>query len=121
MKNGIESLKDKREGKPKALLTAKQREKVLETVKTKTPKDCGFVSEHWSTGILGEWIKKKFKVEYKSKTSLYLVFKQAKFTYHRPGQAYDLRNEEAIKEWKTKKQTFVTAFLARTSNGYPLR
>ncbi len=110
VKNGIESLKDKREGKPKALLTAKQREKVLETVKTKTPKDCGFVSEHWSTGILGEWIKKKFKVEYKSKTSLYLVFKQAKFTYHRPGQAYDLRNEEAIKEWKTKNKPLLRRF-----------
>jgi len=102
LKQGIESLKDKREGKPKELLTKKQREKVLETVTKKTPKDCGFVSEHWSTGVLGEWIKKKFKVEYKSKTSLYLVFKQAKFTYHRPGQAYDLRDERAIQEWKTK-------------------
>ncbi len=95
-------MKDKREGRPKRLLTKRQREEVIRTVTTKTPKDCGYASEHWSTNLLGEWIKKKFKVEYQSKTSLYLVFKQAKFTYHRPGQAYDLRDEEAIKAWKTK-------------------
>ncbi len=35
LKNGIESLKDKREGKPKQLLTTKQRALVLETVQTK--------------------------------------------------------------------------------------
>jgi transposase len=110
LKNGIESLKDKREGKPKQLLTNKQRAVVLETVKMKTPEDCGFVSEHWSTGILGEWIKKKFKVEYKSKTSLYLVFKQAKFTYHRPGQAYDLRDEQKIEDWKTKNKPSLKRF-----------
>jgi len=114
LKNGIESLKDKREGKPKQLLTEKQRALVLETVKTKTPEDCGFMSEHWSTGILGEWIKKRFKVEYKSKTSLYLVFQQAKFTYHRPGQAYDLRNEEAIEAWKKKNKPSLKRFWKET-------
>jgi transposase len=110
MENGMDSLKDKREGKPKRLLTKKQREEVIKTITTKTPKDCGYVSEHWSTNLLGEWIKKKFKVEYQSKTSLYLVFKQAKFTYHRPGQAYDLRDEEAIKTWKTKNTPLLKQF-----------
>jgi transposase len=110
LKQGIKSLKDKREGKPKELLTKKQRETIIETVSTKTPKDLGYVYDHWSTGVLGEWIKKKFKVEYKSKTSLYLVFKQAKFTYHRPGQAYDLRDEEAIQTWKTQNTPILKRF-----------
>jgi len=110
LENGIGALKDKREGRPKRLLTQKQREEVIKTVTTKTPKDCGYVSEHWSTTLLGEWIKKKFKVEYQSKTSLYLVFKQAKFTYHRPGQTYDLRDEEAIKAWKTKNTPLLKQF-----------
>jgi len=110
LKEGVESLKDKREGKPKELLTKKQRETIIETVSTKTPKDLGYVYNHWSTGVLGEWIKKKFKVEYKSKTSLYLVFKQAKFTYHRPGQAYDLRDEEAIETWKKENTPVLKRF-----------
>jgi transposase len=110
LKQGIASLKDKREGKPKEILTKKQRAFVIETVSSKTPKDFGYVYDHWSTGVLGEWIKKKFKVEYKSKTSLYLVFKQAKFTYHRPGQAYDLRNEEAIEVWKKENNPLLKRF-----------
>lgn len=110
LKQGIESLTDKREGKPKEILTKKQREIIIETISTKTPKDLDYVSEHWSIGILGNWIKKKFKVEYKSKTSLYLVFKQAKFTYHRPGQAYDLRDEEAIAVWKKENTPLLKRF-----------
>lgn len=110
LKQGIESLTDKREGKPKELLTKKQRETIIKTVSMKTPKDLGYVSEHWSIGLLGNWIKKEFKVEYKSKTSLYLVFKQAKFTYHRPGQAYDLRDEEAIEIWKKENTPLLKRF-----------
>jgi len=58
VRNGIESLKDKREGKPKELLTKKQREIIIETVSSKTPKDLGYVYDHWSTGVLGQWNKK---------------------------------------------------------------
>ena len=44
---GIIVVKDKREGKPKELLTKKQRDAIIEAVKTKTPKDVGrYVSEH---------------------------------------------------------------------------
>ena len=83
---GIGALKDKREGKPKELLTKKEREAIVDIVKTKTPRDVGYRSEHWTTGILGNWIEQEYKAKYKSKTSLYLVFKQAKFTNHKPGQ-----------------------------------
>ena len=85
---GIRALKDKREGKPKELLTKKEREAIIEMVKTKTPKEVGYASEHWTTGILGNWIEQEYHAKYKSKTSLYLVFKQAKFTYHKPGSVY---------------------------------
>ena len=63
---GIAALKDKREGKPKELLTKKEREAIIETVKTKTPKDVGYVSEHWSQGILGNWIEQEYATKYKS-------------------------------------------------------
>jgi transposase len=97
---GIIALKDKRIGKPKELLTKKERAAIVQTVKTKTPKDCGYVSEHWTTGILGNWIEQEYKAKYKSKTSLYLVFKQARFTYHKPGMVYREHNEQEIEQWK---------------------
>ena len=56
--------------------------------KTKTPKDYGYENDYWLTGLLGHLIKRKYKVQYKSKTSYYLIFRQAKFTYHKPGRVY---------------------------------
>src|SRR3989344_847224 len=97
---GISAIKDKREGKPKELLTKKERETIVEMVKTKTPKDCGYVSEYWTTGILGNWIEQEYKAKYKSKTSLYLVFKQARFTYHKPGMVYREHDEQEIEQWE---------------------
>ena len=97
---GVAAPKDKREGKPKEILTKKEREAIIETVKTKTPKDVGYAGDHWTTGILGYWIAEKYKAACKSKTSLYLVFKQANFTYHKPGRAYHEHNEREIEAWK---------------------
>ena len=104
LKEGIPSLSDKRKGKPKELLTKQQREEIIETVKTKRPKDCGYEREHWITSILGDWISRNFKVKYKSKTSLYLVFKQAQFTYHKPGRVYDKHDETEVAQWKTENE-----------------
>lgn len=97
---GITCLTDKREGKPKELLTKKQRDTIVTTVKTKKPSDVGFVSDHWTTNLLGKWIESEYKVRYKSKTSLYLVFKQATFTYHKPGTVYRERSDAEVEAWK---------------------
>ena len=97
---GTDCLVDKREGKPKELLTREEREEIVETVKTKRPNECGFVSEQWTTGMLGKWIEREYKTKYKSKTSLYLVFKQAKFTYHKPGRVYHEHDEEGVQKWR---------------------
>lgn len=99
---GVSALTDKRIGKPKELLTKKERERIVETVKRKTPRDLGYATEHWTTGVLGDWIAQTYKVRYKSKTSLYLVFKQARFTYHKPGRVYHEHNEKEITQWKTE-------------------
>ena len=101
---GVGSLVDKRKGKPKELLTKQQREEILETVKTKTPKDFGYTAEHWTTGFLGKWIEEHYEVKYKSKTSLYLVFKKASFTYHKPGRVYDKHDETEVAQWKTENE-----------------
>jgi transposase len=100
LKEGITALTDKRKGKPKELLTKRQREAILKTLKEKTPKDLGYAHEHWSSSILGDWIEKTCKVKYKSKTSLYLIFRKVSFTYHRPGTKYDERNDEEVAAWQ---------------------
>lgn len=100
LKEGVGSLKDKRKGKPKELLTKKERESIVETVKTKTPKALGYTSDCWTTGFLGHWIETEYGVKYKSKTSLYLVFRKAVFTYHKPGRVYDRHDAAEIEAWK---------------------
>jgi len=102
LQKGIESLTDKRKGKPKELLTKKQRQEIIETIKTKTPKDLGYAYEFWTTGILGDYIEQKYFAKYRSKTSLYLIFKKSKFTYHKPGRQYQLRDEQEVAKFRKK-------------------
>jgi transposase len=100
---GTDVLKDQRKGKPKELLTKKQREEIITTIQTKKPSDCDTYFKnynHWTTGVLGEYIKRVYKAEYKSKTSHYLLFREAQFTYHKPGRVYHEQDQEEIKRWK---------------------
>lgn len=111
LKDGISTLQDKRKGKPKELLTKQQREEVIEIVKTKTPKEFGYEKEFWTTGILGDWIQRSYRIQYKSKTSLYLVFRKARFTYHKPGRVYDKQSEEEVGAWKVEAKPKLEQFL----------
>ncbi|MBI4599256.1 hypothetical protein HY734_03630 [Candidatus Uhrbacteria bacterium] len=45
LKCDTDALRDKRQGKPKELLTKKQRDEIVSIVGKKTPKQLGFVSE----------------------------------------------------------------------------
>lgn len=96
---GIGMLKDKRRKKPRALLTLNQRNQILEVITTRSPRDFGFDEDHWRTSILGILIKEQYNVQYKSKTSLYLFFKEAKFTYHKPDKQYHSRDQKKIDQW----------------------
>lgn len=86
----------------KELLTKKQREELVHTITTKTPNQCDsyYNSDYWTTGIAAAYVKKTYNVQYKSKTSLYIIFKQAKFTYHKPGRVYERRDEQEVQEWR---------------------
>ena len=105
LKQGAEALQDKRQGKPKELLTKKQRDEIAAMVGKKSPKQLGFVSEFWTTGILGKWIEEKYDVKYKSKTSLYLVFRKASFSYHKPERRYHEHNETDVQTWRKTNKT----------------
>lgn len=99
---GISVLEDKRKGKPKELLTKQQRDDLLEKLQHTMPENYGYQSGYWTTGILANYIKRQYEVHYKSKTSYYLIFKQAKFTYHKPGRVSERRNEQEVQEWRDK-------------------
>jgi len=102
LEKGIIVVRTTRKGEPKQLLTKKQLKEIVETVKTKKPKDVGFHEsfDYWSTGVLGKYIEYTYGVVYKSKTSYYLVFKEAKFTYHKPGKIYQKHDQEKVDRWK---------------------
>jgi len=97
---GIGSLTDKRLGSPKELLTKKQREEILDTLKRKTPKNFGYGTEFWTTSLLGAHIERAYRVKYKSKTSYYLLFRKAEFTYHKPERVYREQDAKEVEEWK---------------------
>lgn len=85
--------------KERSILTKQQLQDVIETLKTKPPKECDINADFWTTSILAEYIKRTYNVVYKSKTSFYLLFKKAGFTYHKPEKVYHQRKQELIDEW----------------------
>ena len=107
LKFGLEALKDpKRE--PKRLLTKSQIKEVIKIVKERTPReiDAGRYRNYdfWTTGLLGDFIQRQYEVKFKSKTSYYLIFKQAKFTYHKPGRVYEKHDEKKVETWKAENE-----------------
>jgi transposase len=102
LNKGITVIHDGKKGKPKQLLTKKQLDEIIKTVKEKTPKEYGYDSNFWTTAILGDFIDSQYKIKYQSKTSIYLIFREAKFTFHKPDRLYQARNEEEVRKWKKK-------------------
>lgn len=100
LKIGLEGLRNKRKGKPKLLLTKTQREEVLNYLEYTIPKDHGYEVEFWTTSILGDFIKGKYGVSYKSKRPFYLLFEEAKYSFHKPGKVYEKHDKKKVEVWK---------------------
>lgn len=113
LNKGIITIKDKKKGKPRELLTAKQLSEIIKIVKEKTPRDYEYDYDFWTTGILGNVIESEYKVKYKSKTSIYLIFKEAHFSYHKPDRLYQARNEEEVKLWTNEAKIKVKQVLSK--------
>lgn len=116
LQKGLAAFLDRRKGKPKELLTKKQRQAIIKIIKGKRPKDLDAhyaKYETWSTGVLGDWIAKEYHVNYKSKTSYYLIFRQAQFTYHKPGTVYELHDEATVTAWRAEMTPKIKAALAQ--------
>lgn len=101
---GVETLKDAKKGEPKVLLTKSQLTEIVELVKHHSPQhvDPGRYPEErfWTTTLLGDYIERTYAVTYKSRTSLYLIFRGAKFTYHKPGRVYEKHHQGKVDRWR---------------------
>lgn len=107
---GMSGLETKRKGDPKRLLTKKQLKEVVHLIKTTKPQEYGYSYPFWTTGILAEVIKEKFKVHYKSRTSYYIIFKKSTFTYHKPGRVSVRRDEEQVKQWRERAKNIIKKY-----------
>jgi transposase len=99
---GIGAIKDRREGHPKTILTKQQRDEVIQTLKTKSPRTYGYDTDYWTTALLGYYIKRQYNIRYKSRTSYYIIFRGAEFSYHKPGKTSERRDEQEVQEWRSK-------------------
>lgn len=61
---------------------------------------------------MGNFIESEYRVKYKSKTSIYLIFKQAKFTYHKPDRQYQARNDQEVERWRKEAKIKIKQALA---------
>lgn len=111
LQKGDIAFKDKRHSNRDRILTRKERNKVIARVSSKKPKDLitGCDDENWSTYWLGEYIRSLTGKRYKSKTSAYLIFKEAKLTWHKPGKVYDKADPIKQKLWKKETELILQA------------
>src|SRR5271155_2487951 len=77
IESGINILRTKKKTKKqKELLTRSQKEAIVITLNTQKPSDYGYKNQDiWTTKILANLIEEQWEVHYKSRTSLYLLFK----------------------------------------------
>lgn len=111
VKGGIDALREKVK-KTRSLLKRNQIQQIVKILKDDTPRKYGYPTDYWTTLILGHLIKEQYNVEYKTRKPLYLLFKEAKFTYHKPGQQYRNRNQKIIDDWVIKYKPIINDFRA---------
>ena len=111
LKSDTNSLDDRKGKRPRALLTKGQRQETIKIITTSTPKAFGIDEIYWTTAILALLIKEQYNVQYKSRTPISLLFKEACFTYHKPDKQYRARNQKLIDEWVKKNKPVIQAAL----------
>ncbi|MCX5925193.1 MAG: IS630 family transposase [Candidatus Dependentiae bacterium] len=102
LKRGINSLDDRKGKCPNALLTKGQRLEIIKNITMLTPQAFGFDEVYWTTATLSFLIKEQYNVQYKSRTPITILFKEARFTYHKPDKQYRAKDQNAIDAWKEK-------------------
>lgn len=106
LKIGVTVFDDKRLNNRERILTKAQRDEVLFILKNKTPKDvvANCNEQYWNTYQLGEYIHTLTGKRYKSKTSNYLLFREAKLTFHCPGKSYEKTDPAKTTTWESRQR-----------------
>lgn len=73
---------------------------IVNTIKTKTPREVGFKTPFWTLKIVKVWIKKAYKMEYKDAKSYRQLFQEAGFTFHKPKPVDYRQDRGKIKAFK---------------------
>lgn len=97
--HGITAIKSKPKN-PKRLLTKHQRMEIEQILRDPEQPKYLFGVPFWTTGLLAKHILKTYTVQYRSRTSYYLLFREAKFSYHKPGMVSIKRDEKAVAVWR---------------------
>lgn len=111
LEGSLAAIRDARRKKPRALLTENQRKEIIYNINHRTPRDFGFHEDYWTTWIVATLIKEQYGVQYKSRTSLYILFKESNFSYHKPDKQYKDRNQKDIEEWVVKNTPIIQEHL----------
>ena len=98
---GTDAFLDKRASNRERVLTPAERQAVIFVLQHRQPKDLvpGCSEEQWSTYWLSQYILAFTGKHYKSKTSHYLLFREAKLSFHFPGKSYEKADEARKEAW----------------------
>lgn len=112
LRHGIDAFRDKRTSQRDRVLTVAERTEVIRVLEMRQPKDVlpGCTDEYWSTYWLGQYIHQHFGKRYKSKTSHYLLFREAKLTFHLPGKAYEKADPAVRAAWVKETQPILARY-----------
>lgn len=94
-KYGLKALEDHRGGS-EGTFTAEMEADLINTLLTKTPEECGFVSYNWTCGLLAEYIYQNYGEKY-SNEWIRLVLHKNKISYKR-AQAKPTKADKAEQE-----------------------
>jgi transposase len=101
LQKGLEGITDKRKKAVRYILNKKQRQEINSILSNESPLAYGYKNNaYWTTKILADLIKTRYGVCYKSRTSYYLLFKENKFTFHKPGRVYEKYDPIRVALWQ---------------------
>ena len=108
-KEGIDGLKDRPKSGRRPKLNKDQLNELNNVLQNNRPDQYGYNTASWDGPILIDYIKKKYKVEYK-KAQVYNILKSLGFTFQKRRAKYPEANKEKREEFKIREH-FICAII----------
>lgn len=91
-KNGIETIREKRNTGNHRKLTNNQKDKIVKILKEEIPEQRGFQGKFWTVISLKQLVKKEHGVVYEDNQSYRNLFSYAGFSFHKPEKVNKKQN-----------------------------